>query len=208
MRSIPGKSLDTKFVNAVLSLEPDNLYMPAMVAKLISGEKKEYNQWRVKSRAWIKYHCPSPDGKIGHWNAWKGTTWMSFIDPADRAIAEGLPEHLPVTAPVQRSVTAQATLPPLFKRGRKRVMALLTAAAFFFAGFVASPVKKEAPTAWDHMSYAEFAALITADRQPNGIDELDQVGVNVKKEGLQVVKDNEGRAYFLVMVPEAEEERP
>jgi hypothetical protein len=67
-----------------MSLEEDELYPPSEVAHILVGEKNsEYHRRRKTARAWIKYHCNTPNGKKGSYNSWYGATWQEFLDPVD-----------------------------------------------------------------------------------------------------------------------------
>jgi hypothetical protein len=75
----------------ILSLEPNELYPPSKVARRIVDpvqQREEYQKWRKRAGDWVRYHCKEPDGQKGNFNAWLGSTWQEFIDPADRRRVE------------------------------------------------------------------------------------------------------------------------
>ena len=92
MRHIPGKPLSEGSIKAILSLEEEKLYLPSDVAKLQVNpglNREEYDLLRKRLGRFIRYHTTSVgDARIGRYNAWRGKTWRSFLDPGDLARLE------------------------------------------------------------------------------------------------------------------------
>jgi len=127
-REIPGRPLSLKLAQTILSLEPDELYPPSKVARRIVDpvqQREEYQKWRKRAGDWVRYHCKEPDGQKGNFNAWLGSTWQEFIDPADRSRVEKC-----------RARAAQAQQGHRFK---KRWAMLSVAAVILAAAFIRMP---------------------------------------------------------------------
>lgn len=152
-REIPGRPLSLKLAQTILSLEPDELYPPSKVARRIVDpvqQREEYQKWRKRAGDWVRYHCKEPDGQKGNFNAWLGSTWQEFIDPADRRRVEK-----------NRARAAQAQQGHRFK---KRWAVLSVAALILAAALIKLPRSRAQHEDIATIEPTLFASV--ADQQP------------------------------------------